>query len=105
MLGTKFGLVVRVLVVALVSVPLGFLWLLSGYQYAFVTPGMYIAAKFIQFPPSEGWSKLGEVFFVGMAVDAICCFVVIWVLLALVRKASHRIRSSGKGHSSSIIEG
>jgi hypothetical protein len=90
MLGTKIRLVVRALVVALVSIPLGFLWSMFGYGYSFPTPGMYFATKFIQFPPSAGLSMLGKVFFVGMAVDSICCFVVIWILLALFRKASHR---------------
>ena len=60
MLGIKTGLC-RTLVVALVSIPLGFLLSMFGYGYPFPTLGMYVAARLKPLPSAE-WSIFGRMF-------------------------------------------
>lgn len=76
------------LLVGVISIPLGFLWSMFGYRYNFATPGMYFAFKLLPPPPDDAarWAALGGVFFLGIAIDSLCCFALIWIVHTLFRR-------------------
>ncbi len=72
--------------VGVISIPLGFLWSMFGYGYGVPTPGMYLTITYIPHPANQTWSNFDEIVFGGMAIDAVCVFLTIWVVYTLFRR-------------------